>query len=173
VLVLGQLGVGKSTFIDLHTNEDGTDNDLSVTKVDGVEYKVRYQDSADSSPKDQYKGKDLVMLCFAVNNVASFNKLEEEYLAEIKSDVPVLVVGTKCDLRDDPDREDMVSIPQAIEVAKKVNASAYLECSSTIKFNINALQEEIVKVIILDKQTKAKKETSNFSFGIVKFLLGR
>ena len=55
----------------------------------------------------------------------------------------------------------------------QVNASAYLECSSTIEFNINALQEEIVKVIILDQQTKAKKETSNFSFGIVKFLLGR
>ena len=40
---------------------------------------------------------------------------------QIKSDVPVLVVGTKCDLRDDPEREDMVSIPQAMEISKKVN----------------------------------------------------
>ena len=44
---------------------------------------MRYLDSADSAPKDQYKGKDLVMLCFAVNNVASYNKLEEEYMAEV------------------------------------------------------------------------------------------
>ena len=35
VLVLGENGVGKTTFIDLHTNEDGTENDLSITKVIG------------------------------------------------------------------------------------------------------------------------------------------
>ena len=39
---------------------------------------------------------------------------------------PMLAVGTKCDLRDDPDREDMVSIQQGIEMAEKVRERSHM-----------------------------------------------
>ena len=32
----------------------------------------------------------------------------------------MMAIGTKCDLRDDPERDDMVSIEQGIEMAIKV-----------------------------------------------------
>ena len=51
----------------------------------------------------------------------------------------------------------------------QIGATAYLEVSTTENLNLNQLQDEIVKIIL---HTKPKK-TSNFSFGIVKFLLGR
>ena len=35
--------------------------------------------------------------------------------------MPLLAVGTKCDLRDDPNREDMVSVEQGVEMAIKVS----------------------------------------------------
>ena len=47
-----------------------------------------------------------------------------------------------------------------------------MECSNASKFDLDALQEEIVKVILQDRNKK-NSECSNFSFGIVKFLLGR
>ena len=56
----------------------------------------------------------------------------------------------------------------------QVGASAYLECSAKDgeTFDLDQLQEEIVKIILHNQDSKDKK-TSNFSFGIVKFILGR
>ncbi|KAL5253287.1 hypothetical protein ACHWQZ_G013163 [Mnemiopsis leidyi] len=193
VLVVGRKGIGKSTFIDIHTNDDGTYNDMSISSVDGEDYKVKYFEYELENSVDQYKNKDLILCCFAVNDVDSYNKLDSEYIDETVTHststmlefshvtrhtlqarreakgVPLLAVGTKCDLRDDPNRDDMVSVEQGVEMAIKIGATAYLEVSTTENLNLDQLQEEIVKIIL---HTKPKK-TSNFSFGIVKFLLGR
>lgn len=172
VLVVGRKGIGKSTFIDIHTNDDGTYNDMSISSVDGEDYKVKYFEYELENSVDQYKNKDLILCCFAVNDVDSYNKLDSEYIDEARREakgVPLLAVGTKCDLRDDPNRDDMVSVEQGVEMAIKIGATAYLEVSTTENLNLDQLQEEIVKIIL---HTKPKK-TSNFSFGIVKFLLGR
>jgi len=172
VLVVGRKGIGKTTFIDIHTNDDGTYNDMSISTVDGEDYNVKYFEYELENSVEQYKNKDLILCCFAVNDVDSYNKLDSEYIEEARREakgVPLLAVGTKCDLRDDPSRDDMVSVEQGVEMAIKIGATAYLEVSTTENLNLNQLQDEIVKIIL---HTKPKK-TSNFSFGIVKFLLGR
>eukprot|EP00116_Pleurobrachia_bachei_P014360 sb/3474622/ len=124
VLVVGRKGIGKSTFIDIHTNDDGTYNDMSVSNVDGHDYKVKYHEYEMENDVSQYKDKDLILCCFAVNDVDSYTSLELEYIEEAKREaknVPMLAVGTKCDLRDDPNRDDMVSIEQGMDMGRKMN----------------------------------------------------
>ena len=50
--------------------------------------------------------------------------------------VPLLAVGTKCDLRDDPNRDDMVSVEQGVEMAIKV-CYIYLVVMETANISFN------------------------------------
>ena len=174
VLIIGAKGVGKKTFIEKHTNQDGSNDNTKTSDVDGTKYSVQYHIHNSSNPTKSEI--NLVLCCFAVNDVKSAEHVKQ-YIQNAQNahyKLPMLVVGTKCDLRDDPSRSDMVSIEQGIELSEMVNASAFLECSATDgqTFDLDALQEEIVK-IILHSREPSKKKTSNFSFGIVKFLLGK
>lgn len=54
-----------------------------------------------------YMGADVFMLCFDVTNRESFNNITDRWLPEVhksQQDIPVVLVGTKCDLRTENDR---------------------------------------------------------------------
>ena len=67
--------------------------------------------------------------------------------------VPIILVGTKLDLRDDPEvREQLrqrkmapIQYEQAVQVAKDIRAVKYLECSALTQRNLKSVFDEAIK----------------------------
>ncbi|MFS8025072.1 putative small GTPase, P-loop containing nucleoside triphosphate hydrolase [Helianthus anomalus] len=78
--------------------------------------------------------------------------------------VPIILVGTKLDLRDDKqfltDHPGAVPITtaQGEELKKLIGAPAYIECSSKTQQNVKAVFDAAIKVVLQPpKQKKNKK----------------
>ena len=56
---------------------------MSISTVDGEDYNVKYFEYELENSVEQYKNKDLILCCFAVNDVDSYNKLDSEYIEEV------------------------------------------------------------------------------------------
>lgn len=67
--------------------------------------------------------------------------------------VPVILVGTKLDLRDDVDtkeslrakRMEPVTYEQAIVIAKEIQAHKYVECSAMTQRNLKMVFDEAIR----------------------------
>ena len=78
---------------------------------------------------------------------------------------PIVLVGTKLDLRNDEQvTEDLksrglspVATTQALEIKEKIGASSYVECSSRTKENLEYLFDEALQVVLNTTKAKNKK----------------
>lgn len=67
--------------------------------------------------------------------------------------VPIILVGTKLDLRDDPEVKEQlrqrkmqpIQYEQAVQVAKDIKAVKYLECSALTQRNLKSVFDEAIK----------------------------
>jgi Ras-related C3 botulinum toxin substrate 1 len=67
--------------------------------------------------------------------------------------VPIILVGTKLDLRDDPEVKEQlrqrkmqpIQYEQAVQVAKEIKAVKYLECSALTQRNLKSVFDEAIK----------------------------
>ena len=72
-------------------------------------------------------------------------------------DVPIILVGTKLDLRDDKEEEsiagDSLSIEEGFKMQKKNdNVVKYMECSALTRQGVNEVFEEAARVALKYKQ---------------------
>ena len=71
--------------------------------------------------------------------------------------MPIILVGTKLDLREDPatleslrqKRMEPVSYDQALIVAKEIRAHKYLECSALTQRNLKSVFDEAIRFVFL------------------------
>lgn len=70
--------------------------------------------------------------------------------------VPIILVGTKLDLRDDrattealrARKMETVSYEQALAVAKEIRAHKYLECSALTQRNLKSVFDEAIRCVL-------------------------
>ena len=95
------------------------------------------------------------MVCFSLTNPTSLDNVRTKWHPEIQlheAGVPLVLVGTKLDLREDPqiqkkleaEGQSPVTREQGLEVAKKIRAYAYVECSAKTQ---TGLKDVFVKAI--------------------------
>lgn len=88
-----------------------------------------------------YPGTNVFLIAYSVVNPDSYNRIADKWIPEVTHhmpNVPIIIVGTKIDLRTNQDaldrlyeRGQMPLVPEDGEsLAKRVKAAAYLECSS-------------------------------------------
>uniref|UniRef100_A0A1I8JAM8 Rho-related GTP-binding protein RhoC n=2 Tax=Macrostomum lignano TaxID=282301 RepID=A0A1I8JAM8_9PLAT len=90
-----------------------------------------------------YSQADVLLVCFSLVGQGSFESVQTRWHAELSQrcpEIPIILVGTKLDLRNDSStivrlkERDQAPITnqQGMTMAKKINAMSYLECSALI-----------------------------------------
>ena len=114
---------------------------------------------------------DLIMLCYSVDSKDSLENVESKWVGEIADNCPgvkLVLVALKCDLRENAEDEDeaaadaagqrekkpMINYDQGLEVARRINALRYLECSAMRNRGVNEAFTEAARVALSVKKER-------------------
>ncbi|TPX70196.1 hypothetical protein SpCBS45565_g01937 [Spizellomyces sp. 'palustris'] len=130
-----------------------------------------------------YDKADAFVVAFSIVDHQSFQNVEERWIPEIRyftSNVPILLVGCKCDLRTDPGTleslrrigYDPIRYDEGEQVAKRMGAYRYFECSAYTRSGVAAIFEEARRSIDYDKDLR-QIETVTKPFDNIAVILRR
>ncbi|KAL9114927.1 MAG: hypothetical protein Q9227_001170 [Pyrenula ochraceoflavens] len=144
--------------------------------VDGTHLELSLWDTAGQEEFDRlrslsYDDTQAIMLCFSVDNADSLENVATKWMAEIAEHcqgAKLVLVALKCDLREDQEKEDgedggshtkrPVSYSQGLEVAKRIGALRYLECSAMKNRGVNEAFTEAARVALSVKPAKSRDD---------------
>ncbi|XP_046406006.1 ras-related protein Rap1 [Ischnura elegans] len=173
IVVLGSGGVGKSAltvqfvqgiFVEKYdpTIEDSYRKQV---EVDGQQCMLEILDTAGTEQftamRDLYmKNGQGFVLVYSITAQSTFNDLQDlrEQILRVKDtdDVPMVLVGNKCDLED----ERVVGKDQGVTLARMFSC-AFMETSAKAKINVNDIFYDLVRQINKkspEKKLKTKKK---------------
>ncbi|VAI84584.1 unnamed protein product [Triticum turgidum subsp. durum] len=150
------------------------DNFSANVVVDGTTVNLGLWDTAGQEDYNRlrplsYRGADAFVLAFSLVSRASYENIMKKWLPELQHhapSVPIVLVGTKYDLREDKqyllDHPGVVPVTtaQGEELRKHIGATCYVECSSKTQQNVKAVFDAAIKVVIKPptKQRERKKK---------------
>ncbi|KAG5980446.1 hypothetical protein E4U43_006743 [Claviceps pusilla] len=154
--------------------------------VDNVHIELSLWDTAGQEEFDRlrslsYDDTDLIMLCYSVDSKDSLENVESKWVGEIADNCPgvkLVLVALKCDLRekggDDEDGDDnaapaepaanerpvgpLIEYDKGLEVAKRIGASRYLECSAMKNRGVNEAFTEAARVALSIKKEREENK---------------
>lgn len=151
--------------------------------VDGKPIKLSLWDTAGQEEFDRlrslsYSDTHTIMLCFAIDSKDSLENVQNKWVGEIADHcegVKLVLVALKCDLRnDDGDDEDedehlngvgsgsgrsnLITYEEGLEMAKKIGALRYLECSAKKNRGVNEAFTEAARCALTAKPKGANDD---------------
>lgn len=108
-----------------------------------------------------YPNTDVFLICFALNNVTSFENVRSKWFAEIQHHapgVPFIIVGTKQDLRTSDSRS--VSRSQGEALKEELKAFKYLECSARTTEGLKQVFDEAIRCVLVTHSQKERSKKS-------------
>ncbi|KAI5181571.1 Ras-like protein gene family, member A [Nematocida sp. AWRm80] len=175
ILVVGDSGCGKTCML-ISYSEGKFQKEYVPTvferstlsykdEVEGREIKLDIWDTAGQDDFDRirtlsYLDTDLILVCFSLDSIESLKSIKDKWREEIEhfcKNVPRILVGLKADLRikNDP---NLITVSKALEAAKSISASSYIECSAATGDNIAEVFHRAVDVLLNRKRKKKTKE---------------
>lgn len=122
------------------------ENYVADVEVDGKRVELALWDTAGQEDYDRlrplsYPDSHVILICFAVDNPDSLDNVQEKWISEVLhfcAGLPILLIGCKKDLRNDPktieelkkQQQAPVTYEEGVAVAQKIGAYKYLECSA-------------------------------------------
>ncbi|PKU65665.1 Rac-like GTP-binding protein 7 [Dendrobium catenatum] len=190
-VTVGDGAVGKTCMLISYTSNTFPtdyvptvfDNFSANVVVDGSSVNLGLWDTAGQEDYNRlrplsYRGADVFILAFSLISKASYENISKKWIPELRHyapTVPIILVGTKLDLRED--NQFFIDHPGALpittaqslnclhdvnlkgeELKRKINASAYIECSSKTQQNVKAVFDAAIKVVLLPPKQKKKKK---------------
>jgi len=160
LVVLGSGGVGKSAltvqfvqgiFVEKYdpTIEDSYRKQV---EIDNQQCMLEILDTAGTEQftamRDLYmKNGQGFILVYSITSQSTFNDLQDlrEQILRVKDrdDVPMCLVGNKCDLED----ERVVGKDQGNQLSKEFNSCTFMETSAKQKINVNEIFIDLVRQI--------------------------
>lgn len=157
IVLIGDKQVGKTflirSFIDTSLNPTSPttfDNYSINLKIDEKEYHLSIWDTAGQEQYDQlrvlsYPQTDIFCVCYAINNIDSFNHIKKWVKEVQRYEAKYVLVGCKSDTRNDKVQNgDLVYKEQGEKYAKENNMK-FVECSALEKENVNLVFKTCVE----------------------------
>jgi len=147
--------------------------------VDNVHIELSLWDTAGQEEFDRlrslsYDDTHAIMLCFSVDSKDSLENVESKWVGEIADNcqgVKLVLVALKCDLREQggddevdengqpKEKKEMINYNQGLEVARRINALRYLECSAMKNRGVNEAFTEAARVALSVKSNGGKDDS--------------
>jgi len=179
-VVVGDGAVGKTCLLISYTTNAFPgeyiptvfDNYSANVMVDGKPINLGLWDTAGQEDYDRlrplsYPQTDVFLVCFSVISSSSFENVKTKWVPEIQHhapNVPILLVGTKSDLRKDDNtikqlqsrQQSMVTIESAQRMAKEIGAVNFLECSALTQEGLKQVFDDAIRAA-MSKPTKPQR----------------
>lgn len=173
-VIVGDGAVGKTSLLISYTTNSFPneyiptifDNYSANVMVDGNPINLSLWDTAGQEEYDRlrplsYPHTDVFVMCFSIISYPSFQNISDKWYPEIYRhcpDVPIILVGTKIDLRDDKNKPTHVTYEQGLVKAKQIMAHKYIECSAISQRGLKMVFDEAIRVVITPIKTKKDKK---------------
>jgi len=106
-----------------------------------------------------YANANVFLICFSVVNPTSCENVTSKWYPEVQHfcpNIPIILVGTKYDLRSDEKTvsklkeggQQPISLEQGEDLAKKLKAIKFIECSAFTGHNLKLVFDEAVKAVL-------------------------
>lgn len=106
-----------------------------------------------------YNGVNIFIICFSIASPTSYENVKKKWFPEVKHhcpNVPIVLVGTKTDLRDNQQileklkeqNQITVTQQQGNEMAKQINAVKYVECAAVTQDGLDDVFDEVVRTFL-------------------------
>lgn len=185
LVVVGDGAVGKTCLLIAYsTNKAPTDYvptvfDNYIVNLSAGDHEIELSlwDTAGQEDFDRirplsYAGTDVFLVCFSLVSRTSMHNVPYKWIPELRQycpDTPIVLVGTKADLRSDPMILDQlkamgqtpVAGEEGLELARSIGAVNYVECSAITGENLKTVFDTAVKAVLLGtgRQTKKSKRS--------------
>lgn len=180
-VVVGDGAVGKTCLLIAFTTGSFPteytptvfDNYCANLVVDGKPINLGLYDTAGQEDYDRlrplsYPQTDVFLVCYSVMNPTSFENVGAKWAPEVRHycpNTPLLLVGTKADLRDNKDaleqlrakfKSDPIDAKQAEDRAKEIDATKVMECSAAVQQGLTEVFHEAVRIALNSKKNPHK-----------------
>ncbi|KAK4750724.1 hypothetical protein SAY87_004206 [Trapa incisa] len=179
-VTVGDGAVGKTCMLMCYTsNKFPTDyiptvfdNFSANVVVEGTTVNLGLWDTAGQEDYNRlrplsYRGADVFVLSFSLISRPSYENVLKKWIPELQHHapgIPIVLVGTKLDLREDKhylaDHPGLVPVTtsQGEELRKQIGAAYYIECSSKTQRNVKAVFDSAIRVVIKPPQKQREKK---------------
>ena len=170
-VVLGSSGVGKTSMILRYVTGKFNKNLLSTSYeeysknviIDGKAINLKVWDTSgdelDRMRASFYYLANVFLVCFSIDLPNSFKDVKLKWISEISNHnpkIPVILVGTKSDLRSNKstveklkkNKQVPVSYKDGMGLTKQIGAAKYLECSALEQKEVNKVFEESIHFVL-------------------------
>ncbi|MCI4384100.1 hypothetical protein PGIGA_G00034730 [Pangasianodon gigas] len=117
---------------------------------------------------ENVRAKDVFLICFSLVSPASFENVRAKWYPEVRHhcpNTPIILVGTKIDLRDDKDTIEKlkekkltpITYPQGLAMAKEIGSVKYLECSALTQRGLKTVFDEAIRAVLCPPPVKKPK----------------
>ena len=162
VVVVGDGAVGKTSMLLCYTTNTFP-TDYMATVFDNYAVNVPYGNQVvslglwDTAGQEEYARyrplsydkADGFILAFDLTSRKSMENVHRRWIKELRAQAPgapVVLVGTKLDLRASGDADGCVATKEGEAVGKKIGAERYVECSALTQDNLGAVFDSAVDV---------------------------
>lgn len=131
------------------------DNYTTSIYLDEQEFDITLWDTAGQEDYERlrpmsYPNTDCFLLCFSISARNSYKNVLSKWYPELKHhcpNVPIVLVGTKSDLRDQ-ENMDIITPNECKKLQKKIMASKYVECSAIKQEGLDRVFIEAIRAVL-------------------------
>ncbi|XP_064542943.1 ras-like GTP-binding protein Rho1 [Drosophila montana] len=156
---------------------------VADVEVEGSQVELALWDTAGQEDYDRlrllsYPDTDVIVMCFSIDLPDSLENIQDKWIPEVTHfcpNVPIILVGNKRDLRNDPDtikelsmqKQHTVTADEGLTMAEIVNAFAYLECSAKMQEGVREVFETATRASLQVNKKKKRARCLQLSCGLL------